>query len=58
MATVANYLGNAAWVIEQLYDSYDLNKNGHLTKEEFTPALNKLGVYNQWTGIVDWTRLD
>ena len=35
--SIANYLGNAAWVkrIEQLYDSYDLNKNGYLTKEEF-----------------------
>ena len=46
MATVANYLGNAAWVkrIEQLYDSYDLNKNGYLTKEEFHTSINKLAL--------------
>ena len=47
MATVANYLGNAAWVkrIEQLYaDSYDLNENGYLTKEDFHTSINKLAL--------------
>ena len=46
LATVANYLGNAAWVkrIEQLYDSYDLNENGYLTKEDFHTSINKLAL--------------
>ena len=44
MATGADYLGNAAWVkrIEQLFDSYDLDKNGHITKDEFHTSINKL----------------
>ena len=46
MATVAHYLGNVAWVkrIEHIYDSYDLNKNGYVTKEEFHTSINKLAL--------------
>ncbi|CAI8055453.1 Sarcoplasmic calcium-binding protein [Geodia barretti] len=44
MATGADYLGNAAWVkrMEQLFDSYDLDKNGQITKDEFHTSINKL----------------
>ena len=46
MATVAEFTGNASWVkrIETLFDSYDLNKNGSLTKEEFYTSINKLAL--------------
>lgn len=46
MATVADYLGNAAWVkrIEQLFDSLDTDKNGYVSKEEFHTSINRLAL--------------
>ena len=56
MATVADYLGNASWVqsIEQLFDSYDLNKNGYVTRQEFHTSVNKLARnWSDWLSRID-----